>query len=280
MADIAKFGLLRKVLRAVGLSENAVNDLLDWITDRLADDQLDKQIEAYAQEEGVVSESAPVIFPYRIRDDFLSPAERSFYHVLKSVVGTRYLIAPKVGLADLFYVKSGDSREYRVFTNKIDRKHVDFVLCDPQTLTPLAGIELDDKSHRRADRKERDSFVESVFAAAGLSLLRVRVQHGYQFQELAAMLETVLPSGSDRFAAASAPFVTADRPMPSEASPTNGLHSNGEESVGISSPTCPKCGSEMLLRTAKKGNNEGQQFWGCSNFPRCRTMVPYEIVAA
>jgi hypothetical protein len=33
---------------------------------------------------------------------------------------------------------------------------------------------------------------------------------------------------------------------------------------------CPKCESEMVLRTAKKGSNAGQRFWGCSKYPRCR----------
>lgn len=33
---------------------------------------------------------------------------------------------------------------------------------------------------------------------------------------------------------------------------------------------CPKCGSKLVLRTAKKGDNAGNQFYGCSNFPKCR----------
>ena len=33
---------------------------------------------------------------------------------------------------------------------------------------------------------------------------------------------------------------------------------------------CPTCGSEMQLRTARRGRNAGNQFWGCSQFPRCR----------
>lgn len=33
---------------------------------------------------------------------------------------------------------------------------------------------------------------------------------------------------------------------------------------------CPKCGANLILRTAKKGSNAGNQFWGCSNFPKCR----------
>ena len=35
---------------------------------------------------------------------------------------------------------------------------------------------------------------------------------------------------------------------------------------------CPKCGKPMLLRTAKKGSNSGNQFWGCSGYPSCRTV--------
>lgn len=37
---------------------------------------------------------------------------------------------------------------------------------------------------------------------------------------------------------------------------------------------CPKCGQPMILRTAKKGANQGGQFWGCSGFPKCRTIRP------
>ena len=33
---------------------------------------------------------------------------------------------------------------------------------------------------------------------------------------------------------------------------------------------CPKCGNKLVLRTAKKGANAGNQFWGCSGFPKCR----------
>ncbi len=33
---------------------------------------------------------------------------------------------------------------------------------------------------------------------------------------------------------------------------------------------CPICGSEMVLRVAKKGPRAGEKFWGCSTFPRCR----------
>ena len=36
---------------------------------------------------------------------------------------------------------------------------------------------------------------------------------------------------------------------------------------------CSKCGSKMVLRVAKRGHNIGKQFWGCSDFPKCKATV-------
>ena len=33
---------------------------------------------------------------------------------------------------------------------------------------------------------------------------------------------------------------------------------------------CPRCGRQLVLRTAKKGSNKGQDFYGCSGYPACR----------
>ena len=34
--------------------------------------------------------------------------------------------------------------------------------------------------------------------------------------------------------------------------------------------TCPKCGTQLVRRTAKRGSTIGSEFWGCSSFPKCR----------
>ncbi|MEI4959580.1 nuclease-related domain-containing protein [Aeromonas caviae] len=39
-------------------------------------------------------------------------------------------------------------------------------------------------------------------------------------------------------------------------------------------PICPRCGSTMVLRTATRGENKGNQFWGCSGYPKCRFIKP------
>jgi very-short-patch-repair endonuclease len=183
--------------------------------------------------------------PYRLRDDFLSTAEASFFLVLKTMTGAHLVICPKVSLAELFFVPRSD--EQTSFQNKIDRKRVDFLLCDPKTLKPIFAIELDDKSHARSNRQERDAFVEEVFSVAGLPLVRVPVQHSYNTQELIALFQKALRNQ---------PAETPNKPQP--------------ESAPGKPPTCPKCGVPMVLRTAKRGNTPGQQFYGCPNYPRCR----------
>ncbi len=39
---------------------------------------------------------------------------------------------------------------------------------------------------------------------------------------------------------------------------------------------CPDCGAPMRKRTAKSGKNPGQPFWGCSKYPACSGLRPFE----
>ena len=41
-------------------------------------------------------------------------------------------------------------------------------------------------------------------------------------------------------------------------------------------PACPQCGKPMALRTARKGQRAGSQFWGCAGYPDCRGTRPLE----
>jgi len=45
------------------------------------------------------------------------------------------------------------------------------------------------------------------------------------------------------------------------------------QAVKTAAPSCPRCKRPMVRRTARKGPNVGQEFWGCSDYPRCRGTV-------
>jgi restriction system protein len=38
-------------------------------------------------------------------------------------------------------------------------------------------------------------------------------------------------------------------------------------------PYCPQCGVHMKLRVARQGKHQGKRFYGCPNFPKCRTII-------
>ena len=68
--------------------------------------------------------------------------------------------------------------------NAVMAKSVDFVICDVLTLDPVAAIEVDDRSHLLPKRRDRDAFVNEVFAEIGVPLLRVKAQRNYSVAEL------------------------------------------------------------------------------------------------
>ena len=49
----------------------------------------------------------------------------------------------------------------------------------------------------------------------------------------------------------------------------NRSHSNVEKK-------CSRCGNPMVLRTAQRGSNAGNQFWGCSTYPKCKKIQNIE----
>lgn len=236
-----KFGVLRRILTGLGLSDTKSDTAVDFVVKLLQDDS-EQTNELILQE-----------FPYHLRDAFLSPAELEFYKILRRIVRNKAHLITKVNLNDIFYVKSSDYSKFRTYTNKIDRKHIDFLICDWNTLQPIVGVELDDSSHNRKDRQERDKFVDKVFRASNLPIIHIKVQRKYDIKAIARTLY---------------PYIN-----PSEALSLNPESITPEPSMNDAVIICPKCGSDMVLRTAKKGENIGTKFWGCSTYPKCRAIV-------
>lgn len=123
-------------------------------------------------------------YPYE-RAALFSPAERSFLAVLEQAIAGRSRVLGKVRLGDVVNVKSGLTRGDRQSAfNRVQSKHVDFIVCDPATLTVQFVVELDDKSHRQASRRERDGFVDKVLDAAEIPIFRFAVKRSYSLQEI------------------------------------------------------------------------------------------------
>ena len=126
-------------------------------------------------------------WPFARKRWLLSKAEFSFFRVLQQACGDLFVICPKIGLGDLLSIKKGTDN-YRSWRNKIDRKHIDFVLCDPKTMQVVAAIELDDASHNTAKAQERDRAKDKACKDAGLPLLRFKAKRSYDVNQVAEVL--------------------------------------------------------------------------------------------
>lgn len=113
--------------------------------------------------------------PY-IRKNLMTKNEWSFYKQLKPVADELNLsILCKTRVADLVDIEKGlNKSEWQTAFNRINKKHIDFILCKPENLYPVLLIELDDSTHDTDKGKKRDEFVEKVLDKAGYKLFRTR----------------------------------------------------------------------------------------------------------
>lgn len=121
--------------------------------------------------------------PYTRRRRLVTRSELEFFQVLRQAVARDWEIFAMVRIADLLAVPRG-TRNHRAWLNRILSKHIDFVLCDRDSLEVMVAIELDDASHSRPERMQRDRFVNQAFEDAGLPLLRIPVAGEYNPRQL------------------------------------------------------------------------------------------------
>ena len=133
-------------------------------------------------------------WPFRRKDFLLTESEKEFYRVLCKAVEGRWAVFAKVRLADLVWLPKG-TQNAQSYRNRVQSKHVDFVLCERSAVKPVLAIELDDASHERESRQERDKMVDRVLSSAGLPRLRVRAKRAYAPAELKQQIDAALAAG-------------------------------------------------------------------------------------
>jgi hypothetical protein len=213
-------------------------------------------------------------YPYISAGPLFTPAERSFLGVLDDAISDEYRIFGKVRLSDLLVPEKGLSPGGRATAlNKIQRKHLDFVICRRSDLAVIAVAELDDKSHREAKRGERDDFLEKALAKAGIPLLRFAVKKAYVPAEVRAAIAAVMPAASkDNTLPVDAATPAVNQPPERQAQSERVPPRSGAE-AGV---LCPACAAQMVKRQARKGEHAGRWFWACSTYPKCRGAVAIE----
>jgi hypothetical protein len=186
--------------------------------------------------------------PYRLREPFLTTPELALFRILTEIMGSRFAICPKVALNDVFYILRPNENVH--FFNKIFRKHVDFLLCDPQTLAPSFGVEIV-KPIAKDGAREADKFMDEMFVDAGIPLVHIPSSGKYEAADIIALFQLAVAKVGGTAS------LRVDHP---------------KDTV----PNCPICGKMMVLRVWRHGAEAGKKYYGCMDSPKCSGVV--EIV--
>lgn len=101
--------------------------------------------------------------PKYFKKPYLTPTEIKYYEVLSRIIGNGYYIYPQINLAAVIDKKGGNGRT-ELFRN------ADFGVFDFD-FNLLLLIEINDASHLRKDRIERDEKVARICKKAGVPLV-------------------------------------------------------------------------------------------------------------
>lgn len=179
-------------------------------------------------------------FPYIARD-VLTDAEKQLYHFMKENICQKEKIEIfiKVRVADLIDVNTKAVKS-RDALWKITNKHVDFLVCERNTLEPLCVIELDDYTHNNDEAIQRDLFVMQSLRVCGIETARIRTKIANISKSDLEYAENLI---NERLA-----------------------------------PNCPRCGLKMVTKKSMKAYNKGHRFYACPNNIDCRETIDIDLV--
>lgn len=189
-------------------------------------------------------EKRPTAWPYGSRTVSLSSSEISLYKALKLYLPASAIICPKMNLKDILYVKDQQGKSFQYYYKRLVYHTADFMLLSATDFKPVCGVisRVTKDEKRLAEIQD----MKQVFDAAGIPLLIMESKSSYSAEDLESHLGKFFKIET----------VAVD------------VEQSSDKKV-----LCPKCGEEMIKRTAKQGENMGKTFYGCSKYPVCKGIV-------
>ena len=115
---------------------------------------------------------------YNKKEYLLTQPELKFFKLIKNITEKNNLnIFSQVALYEI--VTSKNIKDF----NKIKSKTIDFAITDVNSKIKLC-IELDDTTHIRENRQQRDKFLKELFEQLNIKLIRIPVQNYYNLKDI------------------------------------------------------------------------------------------------
>ncbi|MCF7820851.1 MAG: DUF2726 domain-containing protein [Mariprofundaceae bacterium] len=175
----------------------------------------------------------------------LTQPELACFNTLRTVAGDEFYIMAKVSLSDIAVVKKGVDQARLKKAAKQGKRHIDFILCNKESLAVICAIELEDAATAAKSKKNTPS--ADLLEEVGVMVFHLPVKTSYSVPEMQQALT---------------PYLKGHQPSPDEMVATVSMEAFR---------SCKTCKARMVLKRAKSGKYKGVLFWVCSSYPKCKT---------
>jgi hypothetical protein len=202
---------------------------------------------------------------YEKKPSVFAAKQLAIFNALQGAVYGEYILLANINAADVLAINAGGNvLAEQVAIKNIANHQFDFLVCDKNQLRAVCAIALGDSLV---------PLLVTACEAAQLPLARFRIQPTY---DVAVIRESLFRAiGVVDTTRATIPATTLATTKESALDIVDEQPSKPvlTESA-IQLELCPHCSSVMLKRKATNGAAAGKLFWACSNYPKCRGVVP------
>ena len=130
-------------------------------------------------------------YRYYAKPFVMTSRENECFKILNEIFSSKWFVVPQVHLSALLDYRVKGQNWNAAFRH-INGKSVDFVLIGKESYRVICAIELDDSTHNKPERKERDVEIERIFNQAKIPLVRISKFEAMTKAELAKVITDVI----------------------------------------------------------------------------------------
>lgn len=130
-------------------------------------------------------------YRYYAKPFVMTSRENECFKILNEIFSSKWFVMPQVHLSALLDYRVKGQNWNAAFRH-INGKSVDFVLIGKESYRVICAIELDDSTHNKPERKERDVEIERIFNQAKIPLARISKFEAMTKAELAKVITDVI----------------------------------------------------------------------------------------
>ena len=134
-------------------------------------------------------------YKYYAKSYVMTSRENECFKILNEVFSSKWFVIPQVHLSALLDYRVKGQNWNAAFRH-INGKSVDFVLIGKESYKVICAIELDDSTHSRSDRIERDVEIERMFKEARIPLARIGRFESMTKSEIAKIITDAINANS------------------------------------------------------------------------------------